>query len=75
MKKIKIIVGAILRGAIIVTPGSAFLWWAWSKVPTLFSILASIGVETLFLFLFAIFSVSAGVAKDLKKNNTDYSAE
>ena len=51
MKKIKIIVSAILRGVVVLTPGATFLWWAWGKVSALFSILAAVGVETLWLFL------------------------
>lgn len=74
MKKLKIIVAAILRGVILLTPGAVFLVWAWTKVPALFSILASVGVETLFLFLFSFITVAVQAAKDMNKKQTDQSA-
>lgn len=75
MKKIKTIVAAILRGIIILAPGAAFLWWAWGKVSALFSILASVGVETIYLFLFAFVIVAIRAAKDLKEKKAEESAE
>lgn len=75
MKKIKIIVSAILRGAILLTPGVAFSWWAWGKVPALISILASAGVEAVFLFIFAFIVVAIRAAKDLKEKKAEESAE
>ena len=71
MKKIKIIVAAILRGVVILAPGAAFLWWAWGKVPALFSILATVGVETIYLFLFAFIIVAIKTAKDMKKKKKE----
>lgn len=70
MKKIKVIVAAILRGAIILIPGAAFLHWAWTKVPAMFSILAAVGVETLYLLLFAFMVALVKAAKDLKKKRS-----
>jgi len=75
MKKIKIIVSAILRGVVVLTPGATFLWWAWGKVSALFSILAAVGVETLWLFLFAFVIVAIRAAKDMKENKSAESAE
>lgn len=67
MKKIKIIVAAILRGIIILSPGAAFLWWAWGKVPALFSVLASVGAEVIYLAVFALSAVLIKAAQDIKQ--------
>lgn len=75
MKKIKIIVSAILRGALLLTPGAAFSWWAWGKAPALISILATVGVEAVFLFIFAFIVVAIRAAKDLKEKKAEESAE
>lgn len=64
MKKIKIIVAAIFRGIILLAPGTTFFWWAWDKVAALFSILATVGIETIYLFLFAFIVVAIKAAKD-----------
>lgn len=71
MKKIKIIVSAILRGSLLLTPGVAFSWWAWGKAPALISILASVGVEAVFLFIFAFIVVAIKAAKDMKKKKEE----
>lgn len=71
MKKIKTIVAAILRGVIVLAPGATFLWWAWGKVSALFAILASIGIETIYLFLFAIVICAIRAAKDMKKKKEE----
>lgn len=65
MKKVKIIVGAILRGALLVAPGVAFGWWAWNKAMMLIAILAAVGVETLFLFVFSFITVAIKARRDL----------
>ena len=65
MKKVKIIVGAILRGALLVAPGVAFGWWAWNKAMALIAILAAVGVETLFLFVFSFITVAIKARRDL----------
>jgi len=67
MKKVKIIVGSILRGALLVAPGAAFGWWAWHKVMALIAILAAVGVETLFLFVFSFIAVAAQARRDLQR--------
>ena len=61
MKKLKVIVGALLRGALLLVPGAACAWWAWGKAPALIAVLASVGVEPVFLFVFAfvLFTVKA----------------
>lgn len=74
MKKIKTIVAAILRGVIILAPGAAFLWWAWSKVSALFSILATVGVETIYLFIFALVICAIRAAKDMKEKKAEATA-
>ena len=35
MKIVKNIVGALLRAALVLTPGAVFLWWLWGKVAAL----------------------------------------
>lgn len=67
MKKVKIIVSAILRGALLVAPGVAFGWWAWNKAMALIAILAAVGVETLFLFVFSFITVAVQARTDLKQ--------
>lgn len=74
MKKIKIIVAAILRGVVILAPGAAFLWWAWGKVSALFSILATVGLESIYLLLFAFVVVAIRAAKDMKKKKEEATA-
>ncbi len=75
MKKIKTIVAATLRGVVILAPCAAFLWWAWGKVSALFSILAAVGVEAIYLFLFAFVIVAIRAAKDMKEKKAKESAE
>lgn len=67
MKKVKIIVSAILRGALLVAPGVAFGWWAYGKTMALIAILAAVGVETLFLFVFSFITVAVQARCDLKR--------
>ena len=75
MKKIKIIVAAIIRGVVILTPGAAFAWWASGKVPALFSILATVGLESIYLFIFAFMVVALKAAKDMKKKKEEAATE
>lgn len=70
MKKIKVIVAAILRGVIILLPGAAFLYWAWTKVSAIFSILATVGVEVIYLLVFAFMVAVVRAVKDLKKKKS-----
>lgn len=67
MKKVKIIVGAILRGALLIAPGAVFAWWAWDKAMALIAILAAVGAETLFLLVFSFFSVAVQVRRELRR--------
>ncbi len=75
MKKMKVIVGAIIRGALLLAPGAAFSWWAWGKAPSLISILATVGVEAVFLFIFAFIVVAIRAAKEMKEKKAEESAE
>ena len=63
MKKIRIIVAAIVRGALLVSPGTAFAIWQWGKVSALVNILAAVGLETVFLLVFAFVKVAFDVAR------------
>ena len=70
MKKIKHIVAAIIRGAIILTPGAVFLWWSWSKVSALIAILAALGCEFVTCVIIAYIAAVAAQIKahhDMKK--------
>ena len=75
MKKIKIIVAAILRGIILVTPGAASGWWFWGKAPALIAILAAVGVEFLWLLVFSFFTVAATEAKRRRKEAAESEKE
>ena len=75
MKKIKTIVAAILRGVVVLAPGATFLWWAWGKVSTLFAILASIGIETIYLLFFTLIIMAIRAAKDMNEKKAEESAE
>lgn len=74
MKKIKVIVAAILRGALIMAPGAAFFWWAWGKVPALFSILAATGLESVFLLLFSIVILGVKGAREIRDKKEEATA-
>lgn len=69
MKKIKIIVGAILRGALVIAPGIASGWWFWGKAPALIAILAAVGVEFLWLIVYAFFTVALQTWRNRKTEN------
>lgn len=71
MKKIKIIVGAILRGALVVAPGIASAWWAWGKAPALIAILAAVGIEFLWLLVFSFFTVAVQTWRNRKKQTEE----
>ena len=71
MKKVKIIVGAILRGALLVAPGVAFGWWAWNKAMALIAILAAVGVETLFLFVFSFITGAVQARRNLRRKKAE----
>ncbi len=63
MKKVKIIASAILRVALLLTPGVAFAVWQWAKVSALVNLLAAVGLETLFLFVFTFVTVMISAAR------------
>lgn len=63
MKKIKVIVAAILRGTLLIFPGVAFAAWQWGKAAAAVNLLAAVGVEVLFLCIFAFIAVAADVAR------------
>lgn len=71
MKKIKLILAAIIRATILIAPGVAFALWQWSKVPAFIDLLAAVGLEVIFLFVFAFFKVAIDVAR----KRTDTPAE
>jgi len=64
MKKIKVIAAAIIRGALLLSPGAVFAVWQWGKVSALVNIQAAVGLETLFLFVFSFFTVAIHAARD-----------
>lgn len=64
MKKVKIIVAAIVRGALLIAPGTAFAVWQWGKVSALVNILAAVGLETGFLLIFSFIVVAIRVARE-----------
>lgn len=72
MKRIKFIVAAIVRGTLLISPGTAFAVWQWGKVSALVNILAAVGLETLFLIVFAYFKVLNDLAR--KKNEQESTA-
>lgn len=63
MKKVKIIVGAILRGALLLAPGVAFGWWAYGKAMALIAALAAVGVEAFFLLVFSFITVAVQASR------------
>ncbi len=71
MKKIKNIVAAIIRGALLITPGTAFAVWQWGKVSAMVNILAAVGLETLFLLLFTFFKVAYEVTRTRTQLSTE----
>lgn len=68
MKKIKLVVTAILRLVLLVVPGAAYLWWIWGKVAALVTILAAVGLETLWLVAFSFGVVFVQTWRDRKKS-------
>lgn len=61
MKKLRIIAAAIIRGALILSPGVAYLCWLWDKAAPLVAILAAVGLETLWaiVFSFVVLAIKA----------------
>ena len=78
MKKLKRIVGAILRIAFYLAPGVGFALWQWHQCKPLINILAAVGVESLFLTVCLICRVAWQVAKTSaqeEKNKTAIEVE
>lgn len=75
MKKIKNIVGAILRGVLVLAPGVVFLWWLWGKVAAFVAILASFGLEMLWAivitFILAVIEACHERRKKLEAKKAD----
>lgn len=67
MKKLKIIVAAIVRGALLLAPGAAYLWCIWGTVAALVAILAAVGLETLWLIAFSFVVLFVQAWRDRKK--------
>lgn len=64
MKKIKTVVGAILRAAFLFAPAFASAWYFWGKVQAIVNILAALGILALWLLLITLISVALAVAKE-----------
>lgn len=75
MKKIKIIVGAIMRTAFIIAPGVAFGWWFWDAVPAIIDLLAAVGLEAFWLLLFSFISVFVQTWKERKNPKQEEEAD
>lgn len=67
MKKLKVLVGALLRGALLAAPGCLFGWWAWSLAPALIAVLAAMGLEVIFLSIYSFVVVAIQARRDLKR--------
>jgi len=67
MRKLKIIVAAILRGSLVLAPGAVYLWWLWGKVAALVAILAAIGLETLWAIVFSFVVLTIKAWRDQRK--------
>ena len=63
MKKLKTIAAAIVRAALLLSPGIAFAVWCWPMLDPLINILAAVGLETLFLLVFMFISVTVQAFK------------
>ena len=72
MKKLKVIAAAIVRGALILSPGVAYLWWQWGKVAAMVAILAAIGLEALCCIVIAF---AALVIQVWRQQKTDMASE
>lgn len=68
MRKLRFVIAAVVRIALLLVPGAAFLWWAWPRVPALFSVLAAIGVEAVWLLVFAYVAVAVTMARNRVRN-------
>ena len=71
MKKLKIITGAIVRGALLLSPGVAFSIWQWHSTAALINILAAVGLETLLLLAIVFISVIGKAVKETIKDHKE----
>lgn len=67
MKKIRFIIAGIIRGTLVLLPGLLCLWWLWTKVAALVAILASIGLETLWLIVLSFVVLTVQAWREHKK--------
>lgn len=67
MKKLKVLTGAIVRGALLLSPGVIWTIWQWHSTPALINFLAAVGVETLFLLAFTFVAVSIQAYKKTRE--------
>jgi EamA domain-containing membrane protein RarD len=70
MKKVKAIMGAVVRSALLLSPGVGFGFYAWNKATALISVMSALGLETIFLIAFSLAIVTRQVIRD-KKNAAD----
>lgn len=63
MKKLKTIAAAIVRAALLLSPGIGFAFWCWPMLDPIINILASVGLETLFLLVFVFITVTMQAEK------------
>lgn len=71
MKKLKTIAAAIVRAALLLSPGIAFAVWHWPMLNPLINILAAVGLETLFLLVIVFISVITPAVKATKKDDRE----
>lgn len=66
MRKLKTIAAAIVRAALLLSPGIGFAFWFWQMLDPIINILAAVGFETLFLLVFVFISVTIQAYKTEK---------
>lgn len=71
MKKLRIFAAAVIRGALLLTPGVAFSIWQWHSTTALINILAAVGLETLFLLVFVFITVTIQAYRAEKKSRME----
>lgn len=69
MKKLKRIVGVILRSAFYLAPSVGFALWQWHQCKLLINILAAVGVESLFLTVCLICRVAWQIGKTAARDD------
>ena len=66
MDILKKIMAILFRTIVILLPIPVFALWAWDKVPVAISVMATIGVETVYLAIFGFLLVSREAFRNLK---------